>query len=320
MYRYAISCHLSERAITIIAFAVVSSLVAGCGANEQVDSARERERGQSASVVRYSQMGVPPSLTEASAAAIVVTADKAMVESGAAVRMVIKTATLECEVSDCDSTATKIEALVARKRGYIVSSTLRNRDAGQQTGVVTVRVPVQDFEATLAELRTLALKMESQDVRGEDVTQEFVDLTARLENKRKAERRFLEILKAAKKAPEILEIETSLMGVREEIERLEGRKRYMENQTRLCTINFVMHEPVPMTVVRTASFWSKLGNGVGVGAERGLNGIVHTASAAVALLTMGIPLVLGVVLMGWVVLKTYRRLKPRRIADEATGA
>jgi hypothetical protein len=293
--------------------AVVSHVVAGCSVDERAEPAAARM------VTKYSELGVPGSL-QARAAAITVTADKAMVESSLdAVRMVVKTATVECEVASCDSTATEIERLVTRRRGYIVSSTVRNRDAAQQTGVVVLRVPVHVFEATLAEVNSLALMVESEDVRGDDVTEEFFDLSARLENKRKAEQRFLQILKAAKTAPEILDIERALMGLREDIERLEGRKRFIENQTDLSTINVVMHEPMPVLATRGESFWGKMGQGLGLGAERGLDGIVHLATAGVALLIAGIPIVLGIALTVWVLVRTYRRLKSRAPANDATS-
>ena len=318
MYRCATVRRASQH-VAVLIIATILSSGTGCS-KEPAESSNANQRGRPlATVAKYTSLGVPPSLRSEALGSTLTPPDPQMLAAGGAERMVIKTATVECEVSDCDSTASEIQALVGRKRGYIVSSTLRNQDARQQTGVVVLRVPVKDFEVTLVELKTLAVKMESEDVRGDDVTHEFVDLTARLGNKRKAEQRFLEILRVAKDAPEILEIETSLMGVREEIERLEGRKRYMENQALLCTINFVMHEPAPVTVAQKDGFWSKFGAGIGRGAERGLNGLINTASAAVTLLTMGVPMVLGVILLGWMAAKAYRRIKPRRIADEVAG-
>ena len=321
MYRYVNSSRVSVCAIAIMVTVAVSCVVAGCGVEERAEpelaAVSTMTEGARLAMQRYA-LAVPPSMREQSET-LAVMGSKPMVESSLdAVRMVVKTATLECEVIDCDSAATEIERLVTRRRGYIVSSTVRNRDGDQHSGMVVLRVPVQDFEATLTEVNSLALKVESEDVRGDDVTEEFFDLSARLANKRKAEQRFLQILKAAKTAPEILDIERALMGLREEIERLEGRKRYIENQTDLSTINVAMHEPAPVVATRGESFWGKMAQGLGLGAERGLNTMVHVASACVALVVAGIPIVLGVVLMLWVLVRTYRKLKPRATESDAT--
>jgi hypothetical protein len=232
--------------------------------------------------------------------------------------MVIKTATVGCEVADCDTTTTEIARLVGRMRGYIVSSAVHDRDRDHRFGTVVLRVPAPEFEAALVGVKSLALKVESEEVSGNDVTEEFFDLSARLDNKRRAEQRFLQILNAAKTAPEILDIERALMGLREDIERLEAHKRYIEVQTDLSTITVTMYEPRPVVVARVDGYWSKLGNGLRAGVERGLNATVYFANVAVAFLTVGIPLLSAFILIVVLAVRTYRRFRLRSVANNAT--
>lgn len=117
MNRYAISSRVSC-AIAIMVTVTVSYVVAGCSVEERAEPAGVSTAPVGARVaMRHSALGVPPSMREQSEALTVV-GGKAMVESSLdAVRIVVKTATVECEVSDCDSAATQIERLVTRKRG-----------------------------------------------------------------------------------------------------------------------------------------------------------------------------------------------------------
>ena len=70
-------------------------------------------------------------------------------------------------------------------------------------------------------------------VKGEDVTEEFIDIEARLKAKRALEQQFVEIMKRANSVNDALNVERQLSDVRGEIEKIEGRKRFLENRARL---------------------------------------------------------------------------------------
>ena len=228
-------------------------------------------------------------------------------------RMVIKTAQVQCEVANYDTAVIEIQRITEQVDGYIVASTVHAPDAGMKQGTVTLRIPADKFETTLQALKTLANTVETESIEGNDITEEFYDLTARLQNKRKAEQRFQEILRSAKKATEVLEIEQALMNIREDIERLEGRKRFLTDQTDMSTISMSMHEPRPLMVGRSEKFWTRLRRGFAEGVEAGVAKSVRLVSAGVAFVVGAIPFVIGLFVIFWAGRKYYSR-RARRLA------
>src|SRR5207249_4389407 len=94
-------------------------------------------------------------------------------------------------------------------------------------------------------------KLESVNVNAEDVGEEFTDVTARMTNARRLERRLIDLLGTRTgKLKDVLAVETELARVREEIERYEGRLRYLRAHTATSTLSITVHEPLP--VVGTA--------------------------------------------------------------------
>ncbi|MGH7602135.1 MAG: DUF4349 domain-containing protein, partial [bacterium] len=134
-------------------------------------------------------------------------------------RMLIKTAALNCEVASYDAALVQIQNIAAQYGGYVVASNMHVSIEDVKSGTVTLRIEAKNFDTALQALKQLAKKLDSESVQGNDVTEEFYDLTARLENKRKAEKRYQEILASAKTTKDILEVEQALTNVREEIER-----------------------------------------------------------------------------------------------------
>lgn len=223
-------------------------------------------------------------------------------------RMIIKTAELFCEVENFEAAAGRMRALAEESGGYLVSAQTSVRDDNRKSGMLTLRVPADKFETTLAALKKLVKKVETENLSGNDVTEEFYDLTARLENKRRAEQRFLEILKTANKTSEILEVEQALVNVREEIERLEGRKRFLSDQVALSTITVRLFEPRPLITTGRDSFWGKLKRGF----ENGLAGFGDVLSGTITFVIAVLPLVPLFWLAGWGIRKWYRSFRARK--------
>ena len=83
-------------------------------------------------------------------------------------------------------------------------------------------------------------------ISGQDVSEEYLDLEARLRTKKALEAQFLEIMKQARKVQDALDVQSQLADVRTEIERLEGRRRFLENQAALSTITTTLQMPQPI--------------------------------------------------------------------------
>lgn len=148
--------------------------------------------------------------------------------------------TLVCE--NLDRAAGALEGKIKEFGGY-VSNAQRTGVRGQRReGFWTVRLPAGQFDAFVAALSALG-EMQSSSRKADDVSEEFYDVQARLKNKRVEEARLIALLqKATGKLAEVLTVEKELTRVREETERIEGRLRYLANQTDLATVTVTLNE------------------------------------------------------------------------------
>ena len=161
-------------------------------------------------------------------------------------RKIIQRASLSIEVKDFQSSSDAVIDIVERSNGFISDSHSYVTDTGRKRGDITIRVPTDKFLAVIAEIACVG-DVKSKDTSGEDVTEEYIDLTARLNNSERQEQRLLEILDMANNTKEVLEVEREVWRVRTEIERLTGRIKYLENRVELATISVSLYEPEPIT-------------------------------------------------------------------------
>lgn len=227
-------------------------------------------------------------------------------------RMIIKIADLAMEIGKYDETMTQIQMLTEQFGGYISNSVTEIPYENVKRGTVNIRIPSAKFESMVAELKKMAKKIESEGIRGQDVTEEFYDLEARLENKKRTEKRFQEILRTANTVKEILDVEREISNVREEIERFEGRKKFLLDQTGMSTINLTLHEPYPLTVSSSGGFWATIGEGF----EDGFRGFAVTLSGLITFLIAGIPVFAVIFIAIFLLVKWYRRSRAKRVAEK----
>jgi hypothetical protein len=152
---------------------------------------------------------------------------------------------------------------------------------------VTVRVISSKFDAAFDDLKEVALVVRSENVNTQDVTEEFVDLEARLQNKYRQEERLLDLFDKADKVEDLIKVESELARVRSDIERWEGRKRYLSSQTDYAQIVVMVEEDEKIVVVNDQ--WRPLAV-----ARTAFNNLVtdiqDTASVAIRFLVWFIPL------------------------------
>jgi hypothetical protein len=157
-------------------------------------------------------------------------------------RMVIYNANLRLEVNDFKKSQKTIENLVETLAGYIVRAEIFDSERGRMEGSITARIPQEKFQSFLDKAEEMSVKVHSRNVTGEDVTEEFVDLEARLKSKRLVEERLLAFMKDAKETKDLLQISGDLERVQGEIESILGRMKYLENQTSLSTVTLTLFE------------------------------------------------------------------------------
>jgi glucan-binding YG repeat protein len=157
-------------------------------------------------------------------------------------QMVIYQADLQLRVKKFEQTLQNIEEQVAKYGGYISESNVSKDGVEQVSGQITVRIPQKNFQAFLRDAEGQAAEVLQRNITGTDVTEEYVDLESRLKSKRVVEERLTSFMKTAQKTEDLLKISADLAAVQEEIETIQGRMKYLENQTSLSTIHISLFE------------------------------------------------------------------------------
>ena len=155
-------------------------------------------------------------------------------------RMIIWTGDVSLIVKDAEDSLEKVEAIAKDLGGYVVNSSSWYQD-DQLRARLTIRVPSGEFDAAMARLKDLAIKVENRNVSTQDVTEEYTDLNARLRNLEATETELFELLTEVRertgKAEDVLAVHRELSYIREQIEQIKGRMQYLEKMTAMATIN-----------------------------------------------------------------------------------
>lgn len=159
-------------------------------------------------------------------------------------RKIISTASLTIEVKSVQAAFDDVAKIVQANQGFISSSSTYDT-TGRKNGQMTVRVPQKNFYSSIEQVEALGT-VKSKQISGQDVTEEWIDLGARLGNLNKQETRLAEILKNATTVKDVLEVERELERVRGEIERLTGRMNYLNQSVEMSTIMVSASEPAPI--------------------------------------------------------------------------
>lgn len=177
---------------------------------------------------------------------------------------VIKTGNMQVQVQDLDKAKETVLQKVKANKGFTSAADYHDYSSSKQQNI-TIRVASSNFEGLMKDLSSIGY-VESQSQNSQDVSEEFVDIQARLKTKREVETRYTEILKSAKTISEILEIEDKLRVIREEIEAKEGRLRYLKDQVSLSTINLTLTQKLEnYSKAPERSFFSRLAENMGEG-------------------------------------------------------
>ena len=180
---------------------------------------------------------------------------------------IIKTGTLRYAVDDLDQTHHHIKSLAQRYKG-IIQNDRSGKSYNQEYRDMTLRVPSEHFQTVMDSIGKGVAYFDQNDITQQDVSEEFVDIQARLKAKRELETRYLELLKQAKNVTEMLEIERELSNIREEIEAREGRLQFLQNRVSYSTITIYFYKTTTDTGI-TTSYGTKMWNAL----KSGWNGI-----------------------------------------------
>ena len=157
-------------------------------------------------------------------------------------RLVIKNADLAIVVKDPAARMKQISDLAVEMGGFVVSSNLYRSTYGPNSlevpeATVVIRVPSERMDEALERIKEGAVEIDHENVSGQDVTSQYVDLQSQLKAKQAAEQKLLEILDQATRAEDVLAIYLQVQQVQSEIEVLKGQIKYYEESAALSSIS-----------------------------------------------------------------------------------
>lgn len=161
---------------------------------------------------------------------------------------IIRTGNLTMSVDGVNATVSAITNVAASVDGYVQSSQISEDIYGNLSGWMTIRVPEATFDNVMAQVKAMAVHLESESSDTVDVTQTYTDLAARLTAAKAQEAQYLLILEDATTVGEVLAVEEHLADVRATIESLQGQIDYLGNQTSYSTINVSLSEETRITI------------------------------------------------------------------------
>jgi uncharacterized protein DUF4349 len=242
--------------------------------------------------------------------------DKVEVINEAADRKIIRNADITMEVESTTDAQHQVTTIAESHGGFVVTSEAKQReniDPSKRTVDIKLvaRIPADRFGAALDQIKKLAGNLPEANVNGQDVTEDFIDLEARIKTEKALELQFLDIMKQADTVQEAMEVQRQIAGVRTDIEKLEGRKRFLENRSSLSTITVNIQAPKVIAVNPT---------GVGHSVRDAVSDSLELATGMfvffVRTVIVMMPILIFVVLPAGLVLRyAWRRAKRIRLAQ-----
>ena len=263
---------------------------------------------QAQTYARGSSSGDTDSITDDASAVSLASIGTAYAATEPIDRKIIRNGELTLETESPTEGLRKITAAAESHGGFVVTSEFKQNPApagGKQTQSVTIvaRVPASEFASALEQIRNAGERVIQEKVSGQDVSEEYLDVEARLRNKKALEGQFLEIMKQARKVEDALAVQSQLADVRTEIERLEGRRRFLENQAALSTITTTLQMPQPIIASTTTSFGTTIKQAFGDAVDTAVSIILFVIQAVIVL----VPITFFFGLPAWVLWRAIRR-------------
>jgi len=162
-------------------------------------------------------------------------------QSWATERMIVRTAEIALVVNDVAITLDRVADLAENLGGYVVSSK-RWKEDERLVGIITIRVPAEDFGDAMESLRRQAVDVTHEDTSAKDVTEEYVDLSAKLHNLEATEEQYLRLMEKAERVEDILNVQRELSKTRGEIEQTKGRMQYLERTSATSLIRVQLNQ------------------------------------------------------------------------------
>ena len=227
-------------------------------------------------------------------------------------RMIIRNANVSLEVSNVNESLQAISQLANNSGGYVVSSSAYQGGYQGQGGYaqISIRIPATGFQNTLSEIKKFALKVNKEEVSGEDITQKYVDLQSTLQNLETAKAQLQKIMDNAKKTEDVLSVFRLLTDTQGQIDLVQGQIKYFKESVSLSLVNIDLQTKAPVIVSGVAS-WEivKVAKEAYINLVGKLEDLSYTAITFIVYIPLILLWALIFLLVCFVVRKIYGRIK-----------
>lgn len=231
-------------------------------------------------------------------------------------RLIIRTADMGIVVTDTEEAMNTIAQVVDDNGGWVVSSNVFQFTDDAMSGSMSVRIPAAGFDSFLEAVRQLSVEVTRVSTAGQDVTEEYVDVSARLENLEVTADRVRQFLDEAKNVEEALAVNRELSALEGEIEAMKGRKQFLEQSAAFSSVNIDL-TPDQLAQPLEVGGWRP--QGVAKSAVEALiNALQTLVDVAIWFIVFVLPILLIIGIPTWLVIRFFRRRRAQRkvVAEE----
>ena len=215
---------------------------------------------------------------------------------------IIKNATLKVEIKDFKKYNNYVHSAVKQYGAYVAQEEQTLSDEKSETSI-TIKVPVAQFENMMNALPADDGKVMEKKIITDDVTGEVVDTKSRLEAKKQLRLKYLEFLKQSKNMEEVLQVQSEVDNIQQQIESAAGRVSFLNQQTAFSTINLSFYQPMDgyKPTNETPSFLTRL------------SGAFKTGGSWIAELFVGLVSVWPLLLVAFAIYFGWKKLRPAKV-------
>ena len=296
---------MKRRLLLIIMLIVMALAAVACGgrADQSMESVRP-----DAGIMSEAYSGEAPQAMPMEEANFAVSDSSAQLPAGQQ-RLIIRTADMAIVATDTEQTLAQIAAMADNSGGWVVESNVYQSTDTAKSGYVQIRVPAEGFQSVLDAIAGLAVKVNSLSTSGQDVTEEFVDLSARLGNLEATAARLRQFLVDAENVEEALAVNVELSRVEGDIESLQGRIQFLQQSSAFSSITVNVTPDALAQPIRVGG-WQP--SGVAKEAIEALISMLQIlANAAIWFVIFALPILLVIaipfVLLIWLIKRLRRR-------------
>ena len=226
-------------------------------------------------------------------------------------RMIVRNADMTIVVTNTQAKLDEIARIASDYKGFIVSQNT-SKYGNDIQAQISLRVDATQLDAALSRIRKLAVEVRNENVRGDDVTAEFVDLQSQLKNLEAAEAQLQKIMEKAEKTEDVMAVFNQLTQVRGQIDQIKGRMKFLSESAAMSAINLTLLPDQPSQPVEVAG-WRPEGV-----AKRAIESLVNAlqtlASFGIWLVIFVAPILLLLALPMFILARIVRAVVQRRKA------